>query len=340
MARRSYGASVLREGTRTAQRILALLAISAGLSEGLPLPAGEPAARDADELFQREQWAEAREVYDRSAKGANRQSHQFREATRGAILASLKIKDWAGALDRAETLLPPTVAPETAKRFFWESKNLSNNEEWQADLVRLESTRDLFRRIGADATAAPDDVLSRLAALQILLDQQLVRHLDPPREGELLGWAEALPTVDWWWDDVTEAQDYINSDERYARWHWRVGLALGQDGQPVFLEAPPQYSADLPRSKKLLFILDEIEKLDHTPQHNAAAAAVLARARLMRRLYGPQTDVDWSSGEFYYRYDKRPSFVSHTPARVPSRWCAGFRRFRSPFGGKTSGSWY
>ena len=29
----------------------------------------------------------------------------------------------------------------------------------------------------------------------------------------------------------------------------------------------------------------------------------------MRRLYGPQTDVDWSSDEFYYRFDKRPSFV-------------------------------
>ena len=41
----------------------------------------------------------------------------------------------------------------------------------------------------------------------------------------------------------------------------------------------------------------------------------------MRRLYGPQTDVGWSSAEFYYRYDKRPSFVpTSSSAGVKETW--------------------
>src|SRR5262249_19070542 len=63
------------------------------------------------------------------------------------------------------------------------------------------------------------------------------------------------------------------------------------------------------------------ERLDKSAKRNAAAAALLVRARLMRRLYGPQTDVDWSSADFYYRYDKRPSFVHGTSARgVKETW--------------------
>ena len=66
-------------------------------------------------------------------------------------------------------------------------------------------------------------------------------------------------------------------------WSWR----LDRDGQPIFLDPPAEYTPDLPRAKKLLFVLEEIERLDTSPQRHAAAEALLARARLMRRLIRP-----------------------------------------------------
>ena len=47
-----------------------------------------------------------------------------------------------------------------------------------------------------------------------------------------------------------------------------------------FLESPQSYSSDLPRSKKLLFMLAEIEQLDDSKNHHAGAAALLAQAPL------------------------------------------------------------
>ena len=156
---------------------------------------------------------------------------------------------------------------------------------------------------------ATEPITARLSATLIQLDQNLARHLDPPRARSIFGWDAALAEIGWWWDGVPEARDYIESDDRYFRWHWRVVMALHRDGQPIFLDPPAAYTPDLPRAKKLLFVLDEIERLDTSPQRHAAAEALLARARLMRRLYGPQTDVDWTEAEFYYRFDKRPSFL-------------------------------
>lgn len=286
-----------------------VMAIAFGCMAQLQLASAQPAAdRDVDELFRRERWSEARAVYDASARKVDQRSRLFLDARRGAVLASLKLKDYAGALDRVTTLIPQTPTDRDNHRLSgrWIQ---TTDEEWQAKLSHLESARELLGQILAASQGAGDEFSHQLTATRLALDQQLVRHLDPPREAPLWGWDSALTDVDWWWKDVAEAQEFIRSDERYSHWGWPIRNVLGRDGQPVFLESPREYVATLPRSKKLLFVLDEIEKLDRSMTRNAAAAALFARARLMRRLYGPQTDVEWSSNEFYYRYDRRPSFV-------------------------------
>lgn len=244
-----------------------------------------------------------------------------RAATREAVLESLKRRDWATALTQAATLIPQSANDADDSRPYGYERDLSKNNRWREDLQQLEATRDLFERIRKEMPQATDALSARLSAAFIQLDWELARLLDPPRARSLFGWDTALAGIDWWWDGVPEAREYIASDERYSRWHWRVGMALQRDGQPIFLDPPADYTSDLPRAKKLLFVLDEIERLDTSPQRHAAAEALLARARLMRRLYGPQTDVDWTSAEFYYRFDKRPSFLpGNAAAGVKEMW--------------------
>ena len=287
-----------------------------------PLVRGQPAAiSDADELFRAGRWAEARSAYDAIAKVFDRNSHRFCEAKRGAVQSSLKLKDWNGALNRAAALIPKPELERKGTLPGWPG-NLSDDKEPEAALThQLEFARELLNLIVTASPGSDPNFASRLSTAQIDLEWALIRHLDPPSGDFRLEGDSGLPTVRWWWKDVPEAQEYFSLEEQHSRWRWRDGIPLGHDGQPIFLEPPRAYEAGLPRSKKLLFALEEIERLDKSSKRNTAAAALLARARLMRRLYGPQTDGAWSHALFYYKYDKRPSFSSFdSPAGVKEMW--------------------
>ncbi len=299
------------------------LVLALGALARSPGRIAQPAAMsDAEALLQRERLADERADFDGAAQVLNQHNRRFREATQGAVRALLQLKDWDGALNRAAGLIPKREADQDDRRSRWRSNDdPQEKRKRQVELLRLEFIRELFDEIDTASQAADGDFPNRLSTARMSLDRQLVQTLDPPREESLFGWDSALPDVDWWWEAVPEAEEYINSDARYSRYGWRVGIALTHDDQPVFLEPPPAYSPELPRSKKLLFLLAEVERLDRSTKRNAAAEALLTRARLMRRLYGPQTDVDWRSTEFYYRYDKRPTFSpSHSPTGLKETW--------------------
>ena len=300
---------------------LVVLVIALREPATLPLRAAEPSAKDnADELFRRQRWAEARSAYDAAAKGLERESRRFREATCGGVQASLRLKDWDDALARATALIPEQNPGQHGSPFGWRP-DLGADEQWQAALLHIEFARQLLDQIATASRETGGDFPSRLTTARIAVDQDLAEHLDPESEPSRWQTDSELPHVNWWWDGVPGAREDIDSDERHPRWYVRVGIALTHDGQPVFLEAPQVYEACLPRAKKLLFVLTEIERLDDSQKRNAAAAALLARARLMRRLYGPQTDDDWSSADFYYRNDQRPSFVpTRASAGVKETW--------------------
>ncbi|MBI3865755.1 MAG: hypothetical protein HY290_28100 [Planctomycetia bacterium] len=327
MAGRLNRSCMGRRGTNVrARSALAVLVLALGWFAHFPVDSAPPnddqqaAPNNADELFRNERWVEARAAYDARTKGRDQQSRSFRDAMRGAVLASLKLKDWPGALGRAKSLIAPRPADRDDEPSNWRW-NAEESETWHAALAHFDFVHGLLTEIAAATPAAERDFAKRLSAARIELDERLVEHLDPQRDREPWGWDRALESVSWWWNGVAEAQDYINSNPRYSRWHHEIGIALSHDGRPIFLEPPPQYAPDLPRSKKLLFVLAEIERLDNSAKRHSAAAALFARARLMRRLYGPQTDVDWSSAEFYYRYDKRPSFAGRSAAAgVKETW--------------------
>ncbi|MBL8820107.1 MAG: hypothetical protein JNL58_29050 [Planctomyces sp.] len=290
-------------------RMLVALSIILGAHACSPciIPAQELDLVTADQLFQLEKWFEARLAYDDVAKNSERKSLRFQEATQGAVRSSLRLRDWTGALDRTASLIPPAPTPGEPEFEWWSDEQA--DVKWQAHLQYLEFTYALLIEIEAASHGTPGDFPDQLIAARISLNQRLHWHLDPPPDQFRLTWDSSLPDVNWWWDGVAEAQAYLDSDERYSRHGRHVGIALSSNGEPLFLEAPERYSSDLPRSKKLLFVISEIEQLDTSPTRDAAAAALLARAQVMRRLYGPQTDVDWQSDEFSYRFHKRPSNV-------------------------------
>jgi uncharacterized protein YfaS (alpha-2-macroglobulin family) len=307
-----------------ARRILVVLVVALGwfaqMAGGWPQSVKNDAStvNQADALFLQEKWSEARTAYDALVKGLDRQSPRYREVLRRAIQSSLKLSDWPGALKRAKNLIVPPPH-DRYERFDWRW-NAEEKEDWITELGRLDFAHEALTEIAAAVPASQSKIVEQLAVVRIDLDHQLARHLDPPREREMWGWDSALEDVSWWWHGVPEAQEYIQSNPRYSRWRHEIGIALAHDGKPMFLDPPPQYSADLPRSRKLLFVLAEIERLDTSVKRDDAAAALFARARLMRRLYGPQTDGNWRGAEFYYRFDKRPSFVSRAVAAVKETW--------------------
>ena len=179
---------------------IALGALSLCALTRRPLAAAPQAKlSEADELFRQELWAEARAAYDAAAKTLN--LPQFRKATRGAVEASLRLKDWTGALDRTVLLIPKTRTDSDQVRDSWRPDR-DEGQEWRTELAHLESTRQLIDQIQIESQGADETFLTRITAARIALDQQFVRHLDPPRERELWGWDAALEDVDWWWEGV------------------------------------------------------------------------------------------------------------------------------------------
>ena len=157
-------------------------------------------------------------------------TEDVRAATREAVLESLQRRDWAAALDQAATLIPQPAANQDDDHPYHPygyERDLSKNDRWRAELQQLEATRDLLERIRKEMPPATEPITARLSATLMQLDQELARHLDPPRARSMFGWDTALAEIGWWWDGVPEARDYIESDERYFRWNWRVVMALG-----------------------------------------------------------------------------------------------------------------
>jgi len=275
------GSSDVRGARVRLGQILLLAVFILGLSVG-PVAGAEKSESakqrgnsEADELFRQERWAAARAAYDASAKAAKHRSLAHREAVRGAIRSSLKLHEWTDALDRAAKL-PPSVPRERNWILFSWRSNLRQDHEWQEDLLHFEFARDLLGEMQSAMSATDTEARSRLTELQIEIDQRLLHHLDPSDDSESRRRRQSeLADVDWWWEGVPEAREYVESDERYSRWGLRVRIALNGYGQPIFLEPPQEYAANLPRAKKLLFVLEEIEKLDRSKERHAAAAALV-----------------------------------------------------------------
>ena len=256
----------------------------------------------ADKLFDQQKWSKARSVYDEViAAQSDWYSPVARRAVERAILCSLKLRDGDDALRRAMSF-----HSRLKPRIDWRAREL--DPPWEldpvqefaaahaqeltarrADITHLEFVHRLFDEIAHQTRTAGDARLrSRLTTARIALDFQLIERLDP---SSFFGNEDA--NMNWWWEGVPEAEAYFEESSSQIWWYGQTGIPLDFDGKLLVMTAPTKYQAARGGGEKVLFLLNEIERLDPSTSKDDAARTLLYRADLARRLYGPNGDPSW-----------------------------------------------
>jgi uncharacterized protein YfaS (alpha-2-macroglobulin family) len=287
--------------------LLPLVLLAAVQSASQQTPAPNP-QQEAERLFSEKRWMEARNAYDTLEN----------QAVERAVECCLQIEDWDAAIGRA-IRFAGTKDPDVFDRSRWHSwnKRAEDARETLEKIARLESSRDIFRRIAERMAARPQqatrDQLYRLVNSRIDVSFKLIDQI----LGEGFGLTHTWERDNDWWYAARDPLHDEGTEERYDH----VGVPLGPDGQPRFVQVPKRYKPDLGPGAKVLFLLKEIAEIDVSPRQHRAAEALLKRALIVRRLYGPIGDPAWDDAAFYYYYDQRPSFQkSYRGGRVKPYW--------------------
>jgi hypothetical protein len=121
----------------------------------------------------------------------------------------------------------------------------------------------------------------------------------------------------WWWGEGLEAEvdseAVEEADYEETRWGWGgggwgedqtppIGIPLGPDGKPQFIQAPGEYSSKLGSGQKIRFLLEEAQRLDTSTNRNDDARALFRWAMIARTLYGPDSAIGYSGAQV--RYDR------------------------------------
>jgi hypothetical protein len=297
------------------------------------------ALRKADQLFKDQNWAEARTAYD-AARGLEHDwtSADVRVAVEGAVACSLKLSQWDDALARARDYIAQTKGKfeEAVGERFLGGLCLSVPHygtkrgttflrgqwtqgvqvySWRKDareaIEHYERARTLLLGLGTKADK------QKLEAEHIGLDFDLAAALCG---GGLYGnrYARRGQPYWWWWGEGLEAEEdseaVKEADYEETRWGWGgwggwnedqsppIGIPLGADGKPQFVEKPRAYASDLGAGQKIRFLLDEVRQLDTSTNKNDAARALFRWAMICRTLYGPDSANGYSSAQV--RYDR------------------------------------
>jgi len=337
-------------------QVLVAWGLVAGLAraaeESMPETPAEKTLRNAEKLFQEENWAEARAAYDQARDLQTEwRSPQVRLAVEGAVACSLKLKLWDDAISRAKEFILKTkgsFAEAVGERFLaglymtiphhgtkrgtvylrGEHTQGVYVSSWRKDrreaIRHYERARELLVGLAEMAGQAdtPDAAKQRtlIEAERIGVNFDLVTSLaqrDAHRYGRY-GWCR------WWWDSAfepeedSEAVDEADYEEpRY--WHYGgeqeppTGIPFGPDGKPQFVETPNAYESGLGEGPKIRYLLDEVQRLDTSETKDDAARALLRWAMIARSLYGPETANQWSGQRV--RYDRFGRALPSQPDR-------------------------
>jgi alpha-2-macroglobulin len=262
--------------------------------------------QEGDRLFEQQKWSEARSGYDR-ALGQTKEwwlPSALRSLERD-VECSLKLGEPDAAVRLAVDASAKTVRyakPEMFRDIRWDQ---GHREDWRIEIATAERVCRLLEKIvGALPRVTEKQLTAGLAQSRVENDRRLVALLDPDSisRPEHYGWDTGYSDIGWWWRN--EPVDHESDREDYQE----AVIPTTRAGAPAFLPTPARYESGLGRSSKILFLLAEIERLDPTPSRDGAAQAVLHRADLSRRLYGPGTDWRWRMDDMQYMMREHPSF--------------------------------
>src|ERR1022692_1477109 len=296
------------------------------------------ALQKAGKLFEEQNWAEARTAYDDARKLETDWSTPFvRLAVEGAVACSLKLQVWDDALSRAEEFVTQTKGTfeEAVGERFLGGLYLTvphHGTKRGAAFLRGQWTQGVqvysWRKDGREAIqhyerartllltlpAKSADLKEGVNAERIGLDFDLATALSSAGlyGSQYGGWGRPFW---WWWDSGLEAEEDSDAveeaDYEEPRWAWGgwgqdqqtpVGIPLGPDGNPQFIQIPKDYSVQLGNGPKIRFLLDEVQRLDASTNKDDAAHALFRWAMIARTLYGPDSASSYSSAQI--RYDR------------------------------------
>ncbi len=298
------------------QRIALLVCIAASVPLFALLAAETDSVEKADRLFELQHYREAAEVYENLMESKGEGWHA---AARRLVESRLSLGLYDDAIDAAQRYIELTEGTPHEARAQRMTGNLYLQvphwgtraggefhrgerrqgiflQSWQFDKKHAVRHLERARQLYADYEA-------NNAALADL----------PPKERE--GWhaeriaclfdlANAVARFSiyedephfWyrWWGErdefLAETAGEDDFDEGYSHWEMTrkrpIGLRVGPDGSPLFPVTPDTYADDLPDDEKILFLLEEVRRLDRSDAKESTALSYYRQAMLARKRFG------------------------------------------------------
>ncbi len=262
---------------------------------------------------------QSRQDVDKPAQGEPLEDRSLENA----ILKSVADKEWDKALSQIEKQHDSILG--VVKSLNAGGGNHSENLKLAVARVTplLERQRIFLAELSRSVKgSAPPSFLTDLANSRIVVDFRLIVVHDIEVAGQVWSaWEEwsdysyRSDEIKWFWQGVKATKDYYDHLPEYD-WRGQAGIPLDSRGLPYFPDTPESYSDTLGYGEKILFLVAEIERLDPTKEKHNAGRAMLYRARLASRLFGPSRDPEWEVNN----YD-----LFHRPAFWPVRSVKGLK---------------
>jgi alpha-2-macroglobulin len=287
----------------------AIFLLLASLATGArPQESAQQLLTRGDARFAEQRLQEAQSIYDRVLKlEKDPCSANAARAAQGTVLCALQLNEWDSVWTRVRDYRLAKGEDKRVSWDYWERKE----ERTRQAVQKLEVVRQILEKIAAHLAANPalatPERGQKLSEEQIATDFDTIELLVESSSGG--SYRHAIDPEVWW---NTKAQDEWDAEREGGRWrYWWSrdrGIPLGADGKPQLVAVPPSYAPGLGVGEKVLFLVDEIQRLDASRAKNSAARALLWRASLAVQLYGPITDARWRKERYDYDWSERPYF--------------------------------
>ena len=269
-------------------------------------PAAPPSMADADRLFEQKNYAEAADAYGALVAAGGADWHLAAERV---IMSRLRLQSYDEAITAAEDYVVRTAGmrlephaerlaghlymllPHWGTRAggeFYRGEHRqgtflqSHQHDKRLAVAHMERARDLYAQHddGTDPAWREErieclfDLVSLLSQFSIYDDQPQYWHR--------------------WWGErdgflaVTAGEDDFDEGYSYGDMHRKrpIGLRIGPDGEPVFPSLPKDYTDQTPADQKMLYLLDEVRRLDRTEERKHTALSYYRQAMLARKRFG------------------------------------------------------
>jgi len=281
----------------------------------------------ADELFDKKNYKEASELYEKLT-GITPRHDKWHHASNRVVICRLRLQLFDLAIEAVEKyveLCKDTPHEARAERLagnlymlipHWGTRAggkfhraqykqgirlRSNQYDKKHALAHMERARELYKKYDGDQEALsilPDEERKgwHNERIECIFDLAAICARFGIYEGEWHYWYSYWGERD---DFTAETAGEKDFDEYYSNWQLRrkrpIGLRVGKDGKPIFPAAPEKYASELDDDKKILFLLKEARDLDKTENGDYTALSYYRQAMLSRSRFGMDRLNSYSS---------------------------------------------